>query len=40
MDSMAIGTFDVEAWQQTEKIMLEQKQISAPVDVAGKLITF
>jgi NitT/TauT family transport system substrate-binding protein len=28
-----VGTIDVEAWQQTEKIMLDQKQISKPVFV-------
>ena len=28
-----IGTVDLEAWKQTEKIMLEQKQISSPVGV-------
>ena len=28
-----IGTIDVNAWQQTESIMLEQKQISSPVMV-------
>jgi NitT/TauT family transport system substrate-binding protein len=28
-----IGTIDIEAWQQTEKIMLEQKQIPSPVRV-------
>jgi NitT/TauT family transport system substrate-binding protein len=28
-----IGTIDVEAWKQTEKIMLDQNQISAPVIV-------
>lgn len=28
-----IGTVDLEAWQQTEKIMLEQKQIPGPVGV-------
>ena len=26
-----IGTIDIEAWRQTETIMLEQKQISSPV---------
>jgi NitT/TauT family transport system substrate-binding protein len=40
VDSIAIGTFDVNAWQQTETIMLEQKQIPAPVNVVEKLITF
>jgi NitT/TauT family transport system substrate-binding protein len=28
-----IGAIDLEAWQQTEKIMLEQKQIAGPVAV-------
>ncbi len=28
-----IGTIDLEAWQQTEKIMIEQKQITSPVAV-------
>jgi len=28
-----IGMIDLEAWQQTEKIMLEQKQIPGPVAV-------
>ena len=28
-----IGDIDLEAWQQTEKIMLEQKQIPGPVAV-------
>ncbi len=28
-----IGTFDVDAWKQTEAIMLEQKQISKPVHI-------
>jgi NitT/TauT family transport system substrate-binding protein len=28
-----IGTIDLEAWRQTEKIMLEQKQIPGPVEV-------
>jgi NitT/TauT family transport system substrate-binding protein len=28
-----IGTFDVEAWKQTERIMLDQKQITNPVAV-------
>ena len=38
--AVAIGTFDVEAWRQTEQIMLEQKQIPAPVNVVEKLIRF
>ena len=28
-----IGTIDVAAWKQTEKIMMDQKQISTPVNV-------
>jgi NitT/TauT family transport system substrate-binding protein len=28
-----IGTIDLEAWRQTEKIMLEQKQVAGPVAV-------
>ncbi len=28
-----IGSIDIEAWKQTEKIMIEQKQISKPVHV-------
>jgi NitT/TauT family transport system substrate-binding protein len=35
-----IGTFDVEAWKQTEKIMLNQKQISSPVMVEKVLRPF
>ncbi|MGD2269895.1 MAG: ABC transporter substrate-binding protein [Desulfobacterales bacterium] len=35
-----IGTIDVAAWQQTEKIMLDQKQISAPVFVERVLKPF
>jgi len=40
VDTTAIGTFDVNAWQQTEAIMLEQKLIPAPVNVVEKLIRF
>lgn len=40
VDTTAIGTFDVTAWQQTEAIMLEQKQIKAPVGVDKVLIQF
>lgn len=40
VNDMAIGTFDVEAWKQTEKIMLDQKQINAPVGVDTVLIRF
>lgn len=32
-----IGYLDIAAWQQTEKIMLNQNQIAAPVDVANLL---
>lgn len=32
-----VGTFDVEAWRQTERIMLEQGQIEAPVEVVRHL---
>jgi NitT/TauT family transport system substrate-binding protein len=39
-DTIAIGTFDKEAWKQTETIMLEQKQIKAPVGVEKVLIQF
>ena len=39
-DTIAIGTFDKEAWKQTELIMLEQKQIKAPVNVVEQLIAF
>ena len=31
--SAAVGTIDVEAWKQTEQIMLQQKQIPGPVNV-------
>ena len=39
-DGMTIGVFDVEAWKQTEKIMLDQKQIKALVGVDKVLIQF
>jgi len=39
-DTIAIGTFDAAAWKQTEQIMLQQKQIPAPVNVVEQLITF
>lgn len=39
-NTIAIGTFDEDAWKQTEEIMLEQKQIPAPVNVVEKLIRF
>lgn len=32
------GKIDVEAWKQTEKIMLEQKLIPAPVNIENRLI--
>jgi NitT/TauT family transport system substrate-binding protein len=35
---LAIGTIDVEGWHQTEAIMLEQKQIDAPVEIERYLI--
>jgi NitT/TauT family transport system substrate-binding protein len=35
-----IGTIDVTAWKQTEKIMLNQNQISAPVIVEKVLRPF
>lgn len=34
---VAIGTIDVDAWQQTETIMLDQKLISKPVDIGKRL---
>ena len=40
VNDMAIGTFDMEAWKQTEKIMLDQKQIPKPVNVVESLIQF
>ncbi len=33
-----IGTIDVKAWQQTESIMVKEKQVSAPVDVTKRLM--
>ena len=39
-DDVAIGTFNVAAWKQTEKIMLDQKLIKTPVDVDKVLIQF
>lgn len=36
----AIGTIDVDDWQQTEKIMLQQQQIPAPVFVENVLKPF
>ncbi len=37
---LKIGTIDVAAWKQTEKIMLDQKQISSPVFVEKVLRPF
>jgi len=37
---LQIGTIDVAAWKQTEKIMLDQKQISSPVFVEKVLRPF
>ncbi len=34
-----VGKIDVSAWKQTEQIMFEQKQISAPVNVESILVT-
>jgi len=33
-----IGIIDAGAWQQTERIMVKEKQIAAPVDVANRLV--
>ncbi|WP_319576104.1 ABC transporter substrate-binding protein [uncultured Desulfobacter sp.] len=33
-----IGIIDVGAWQQTERIMVKEKQIVAPVDVTSRLL--
>ncbi len=33
----AIGTIDTKAWAQTEKIMIDQKLIQAPVNISDKL---
>lgn len=38
--AVVIGTFDKDAWQQTELIMMEQNLISGPVNVVEKLIRF
>lgn len=35
--AVPIGTIDVAAWRQTEAIMLDQKQIDAPVEVTAAL---
>jgi len=39
-DTITIGTFDADAWRQTEQIMLQQKQIKALVGVDKILIQF
>ncbi|WP_457552928.1 ABC transporter substrate-binding protein [Desulfobacula sp.] len=36
--SIKIGTIDMAAWQQTETIMLKEKQIKKPVDIKSHLI--
>ncbi len=36
--SIKIGTIDVDAWKQTEAMMLNEKQIKHPVNVASRLI--
>jgi NitT/TauT family transport system substrate-binding protein len=33
-----IGIIDTRAWQQTERIMVKEKQIVAPVDVISRLV--
>ncbi|MDD4274095.1 MAG: nitrate ABC transporter substrate-binding protein, partial [Desulfobacter postgatei] len=33
-----IGIIDAGAWQQTESIMVKEKQIVAPVDVTRRLV--
>jgi len=33
-----IGVIDAKAWQQTESIMIKEKQIKAPVDVTSRLV--
>lgn len=33
-----IGIIDTGAWQQTESIMVKEKQIVAPVDVTSRLV--
>jgi NitT/TauT family transport system substrate-binding protein len=33
-----IGIIDVGAWQQTERIMIQEKQIVGPVDVTSRLV--
>ena len=35
-----VGTFDVDAWRQTEQIMIAQGQIDRPVDVVAHLYRF
>jgi NitT/TauT family transport system substrate-binding protein len=36
-DDAPIGTIDIEAWVQTEQIMLHQNQIAEPVNVTSVL---
>jgi NitT/TauT family transport system substrate-binding protein len=36
--SVKIGTIDIDAWKQTEKIMLKEKQIRQPVHIETRLI--
>lgn len=36
--SVALGTIDVSAWKQTGRILLDQKQIPAPIQVENHLI--
>ncbi len=36
--SMKIGKIDVNAWEQTEKIMLKEKQIKKPVHIQTRLV--
>ena len=36
-NNVKIGTIDVAAWQQTESIMVTEKQIKAPVNVTSRL---
>ena len=36
--AVALGTIDVSAWKQTEQILLQQKQVPAPVGVEKHLI--
>ena len=36
--SVKIGTIDMEAWKQTEEMMLKEKQIKRPVNITSRLI--